>query len=223
MSAFFIKNRTKSPKSKHFIAFPEQNQPVSIDERPFWEVQRSEALEILTNLYSHWSTAWGSTKSSFGDLDLSKSTLARINFYESEQQKAILSLLAKTLVAWERSDETAFSESVVSLAKEFRPSYAYLEADPEETFSLTDFQLSRLRSFITNESVVLKDSVRELQLMAWRKIDFGDNILSEAAAETLIRERLGLTYFDFVDSTTTPEFSSGYYPALLQDLTDQGL
>ncbi|MBR3180983.1 hypothetical protein IKF63_02805, partial [Candidatus Saccharibacteria bacterium] len=76
--------------------------------------------------------------------------------------------------------------------------------------------------FITSESTLLKDSVRELQLLSWKKINFEENIITESAAEELIREKLGLTYFDFVDNEETPSFSDGYYPALLQDSTDQG-
>ncbi|MBQ3430723.1 hypothetical protein IJG20_01300 [Candidatus Saccharibacteria bacterium] len=233
MSAFFIKKPLLSPfsfgktpkKNSRFVSFPNPTEFTSVDERPFWEIQRAEALEVLTNLYNHWRNSWNNTKASLGDLNLSSSLRSRINFYEAEQQKAILSLLSKILVAWEKYDEVAFSENILALAKEFRPSYAYLENDPEEgaSFQLTESQLSILRNFISTEATVLKDSVRELQLMSWKKIDFGDNTLTESAAEALLRERLGLIYFDFVEGNETPEFSSGYYPALLQDLTDQGL
>ena len=209
-----------SKKAPIFVSFPE-NTDESVSETPFWEVQRTEALEILTYIFETWNASWENTKHALGDLNLSESGLRRLNFYENEQKKEIISLLAKILVCFERGDDFSFSNHLISLAKELRPSLPYVEYDPEENFSLTPYQLAQLRNFMQSEAISLKSSVSELQSLARKRI-LSENILTESNAEQLIREKLGLTYFDFVEFKEEPEFSDGYYPELLQESIDFG-
>ena len=66
-------------------------------ETPFWEIQRAEALEIITRFYSSWQVLWESTRLSFGDLGLSEEGLRRLIYYENEQKKTVINLLAEML------------------------------------------------------------------------------------------------------------------------------
>lgn len=192
-------------------------------ETPFWEIQRAEALEIITTFYSSWQTLWNSTRLSFGDLRLSEEENRRLIYYENEQKKTILRLLAKILVAWEKDDRLVFSDSILALAKELRPSLVHFEASDSESFTLNQDQLERLRVYTVNQASSLKFAVEELQRLAWHKFEFGDKVLTESNAESLIREKLGISYFDFLDFKEEPDFHAhGFYPALLQESTDFG-
>lgn len=183
---------------------------------PYWEIQRNEALEVITSLYLLWDKSWSDTKTALGVLQLSESGLRRLNFYESEQKKSIISALAKLLVAWETNDQSAFSTAVLILAREFRPSLPYVEYEPNENFTLNSSQLSLLRYYLRAIADIFKTSISDLQTLSQNKIDFNTNALSESAAESLIRDQLGLSFFDFIDFGDDPKFNSGYYPELLQ-------
>lgn len=210
-------------KCKPFSVKFDEIEDETPSETPFWEIQRSEALEIIATFYSSWQTLWNSTRLSFGDLNLSEEENRRLIYYENEQKKTILHLLARILVAWEKDDHLAFSDSVLAIAKELRPSLMHFETSESETFALTQDQLERLHNYTLNQASSLKYTVEELQRLAWHKFEFGDKVLTESNAESLIREKLGISYFDFLDFKEEPDFHAhGFYPALLQESTEFG-
>ena len=219
MPHFFTRNRKKF--SVNFSEIEDQ----STSETPFWEVQRGEALQVLTTFYSSWQDLWTATKRTLGPVTLSEDGRRRLEYYESEQQKTVLKLLASTLVAWEKDDQSAFSAAVIALARELRPSLTHFEtSDTEQPFALTPFQTELLKNYTRSEATSLKSTITELQRLAWRKFEFGDKVLSPSLAEALIRERLGLSNFDFLDFKSEPEFNAhGFLPALLQESADFGL
>ena len=218
MPHFFTRNR-----KKFSINFSEIESESAL-ETPFWEVQRGEALQVLTTFYSSWQDLWTATKRALGPVNLSEDGRRRLEFYESEQQKTILRLLASTLVAWEKDDQSAFSAAIFDLARELRPSLTHFETSETEPFSLTPAQSELLKHYTRAEATSLKSAITELQRLAWRKFEFGDKALSPSLAEALIRERLGLSNFDFLDFATEPEFNArGFLPALLQESADFGL
>ncbi len=218
MPHFLSRNRKKF--SVNFSEIEDQ----TVSETPFWEVQRGEALQVLTTFYSSWQDLWAATKRALGPVTLSEEGRHRLEFYESEQQKTVLKLLASTLVAWEKDDRPAFSAAIFDLAHELRPSLTHFETSETEPFSLTPFQTELLKNYTRSEATSLKSTITELQRLAWRKFEFGDKVLSPSLAEALLRERLGLSNFDFLDFTSEPEFNAhGFLPALLQESADFGL
>lgn len=211
------------PKKKFSINFSEIENEAQ-NETPFWEIQRGEALQVLITFYSSWQDLWTTTKHALGPVNLSDEGRRRLEFYESEQQKTLIRLLAEILVAWEKDDQPAFSSAVFRLAQELRPSLNHFETSEAEPFALTTTQAALLKHYTAAEATSLKSAITELQRLSWRKFEFGDKVLSPSLAEALIRERLGLSNFDFLDFTAEPEFRGhGFFPALLQDSADFGL
>ncbi len=192
-------------------------------ETPFWEIQRAEALEIITRFYSSWQVLWESTRLSFGDLGLSEEGLRRLIYYENEQKKTVINLLAEMLVAWEKDDQIDFSAAVLCLAKELRPSLTHFETTESESFTLTPEQLERLKVYTKNEANSLKTAIEDLQRLSWHKFEFGDKVLTVPIAESLIKEKLNISSLEYLDFATEPEFNAhGFFPALLQESTDFG-
>ena len=192
-------------------------------ETPFWEIQRAEALEIIITFFKSWQILWRSTRLSLGDLGLSEEGLRRLIYYENEQKKTVINLLAEMLVAWEKDDQIDFSASVLCLAKELRPSLTHFETTESESFELTPWQLEHLKNYTRNQAKTLKTAVQELQRLSWHKFEFGDKVLTVPIAESLIKEKLDIPSFDFIDFGTEPEFNAhGFFPALLQESTDFG-
>lgn len=211
-------------KPKTFSINFEEIENETVSETPFWEIQREEALNVVTSIYSSWQTLWTATKRALGDLGLSESGVRRLAYYESDQKKTVLDLLAKIQVAWEKDDREAFSESVMNLAHELRPSLTHFETSDTETFSLSPEKAEILKIFSNNEAASLKSAILELQRLSWRKFEFGDKVLTESNAKALIKEKLGLTFLEFLDSNDEPEFNAhGFFPSLLQDSADFGL
>ena len=211
-------------KPKKFSINFSEIEAQTASETPFWEVQRSEALQVLTTFYSSWQDLWSATKRALGPVQLTEDGRYRLEYYESEQQKTVISLLAKALVAWEKDDQPTFSAAIFDLAHELRPSLTHFETSETETFSLTPFQNELLKNYTRAEATSLKSTITELQRLAWRKFEFGDKVLSQTNAEALIKERLGLSNFDFLDFSQEPEFNAhGFLPALLQESADFGL
>ena len=218
MPHFFIK------KPKTFSVNFAEIETETVSETPFWEIQREEALNVVTSIYSSWQTLWTATKRALGDLGLSEDGLRRLAYYESDQKKNILDLLAKIQVAWEKDDRAAFSDSVMKLAYELRPSLKHFESSDTEVFSLAPEKQEILKIFSQNQAMKLKASIEELQRLSWRKFEFGDKVLTESNAKALIKEKLGLTFLEFLDSKEEPEFNPhGFFPSLLQDSADFGL
>lgn len=211
----------KKPK-KFSINFAEIEAETA-SETPFWETQRNEALEIITTFFNNWQALWQGTKQAIGNLNLSEESLRRLRYYETEQQKTVISLLADTLIAWEKDNGAGFSTAVLSLAKELRPSLMHFETDVTDTFSLGARELQILKQTTTRTAAYLKSSIEELQRLSWHKFEFGDKVLTHSLAVSLIEERLHLTYFEFLDMNTEPEFKNGFLPELLQDSADFGL
>lgn len=192
-------------------------------ETPFWEIQRAEALEIITTFYTSWQVLWESTRLAFGNLGLSDEGYRRLIYYENEQKQTVVSLLAEILVAWEKDDRIDFSAAVLQLAKELRPSLTHFETTEADSFQLIPEQLERIKAYTRTEANSLKKAVEELQRLAWRKFEFGDKVLTQSAAESLIKEKLNISNFDYLDFATEPEFNAhGFFPALLQESTDFG-
>ena len=211
-------------KPKTFSVNFSEIEDETASETPFWETQRAEALQVLTTFYSSWQALWQGTRNALGNLSLSENGKSRLAFYENEQKHTVIHLLASILVAWEKDDDSAFSEAVLNLARELRPSLTHFETDIDENFSLTPAQLAILKTFTSREAVYLKNAVTELQHLSWHKFEFGDKVLSLSAAQKLIEEKLHLTYFDFLDFDENPEFNAhGFLPELLQDSADFGL
>ncbi len=210
-------------KPKTFsINFTEIEDDVS-SETPFWEIQRAEALDIITRFYSSWQMLWESTRLSFGNLGLSEEGRRRLIYYENEQKETVINLLAEMLVAWEKDDQIDFSAAVLCLAKELRPSLTNFETTESESFTLTPEQLERLKVYTKNEADSLKTTIEDLQRLSWRKFEFGDKVLTVPIAESLIKEKLNVSSLEYLDFTTEPEFNAhGFFPALLQESTDFG-
>lgn len=225
MAAFFIRKSPNFSSFRSLKAFfsKTKNKDDTPDARPIEEIQRSEALEILAEIFISWQSLWKNTKDTLGDLHLSEHNLRRVNFYETEQRRSVVILLSELLVAWELSDTPTFSDLTVALAKELRPSYPYVEYDPEETLTLSPTEFSILRNYIKSISILLKESISDLQNLATKRLSFNSKPLTLDAAEALLRDRLGLSYFDFVDFDSEKGFQKGYYPALLQESTDLNL
>lgn len=182
---------------------------------------RESALSLLASFFEAWQSSWKATKNTFPDLALSESSLRRLNFYESEQKKSIISSLASILSAWENTDSLAFSREILSLARELRPSLAYFESDEGDNFTLSESQLSRLHLYMESVATSLKSTVSALQALT-PALDPDESPLTPHSAETLLREKLGLSFFDFIDFDSEPRFRNGYFPELLQDSSDFG-
>ena len=219
MSRFFIPNLFKKPD--YLISAPDFPEPE--DEESFAEQTRTEALEILISLYNSWDSAWIEAKTRLEPLNLSEENLHRLHFYETEQKKTIVSLLAKILISFEAGDTSVSGESFVSLAKEMRPSLPYVEFSADESLSFTPNQLAALRSFIDYVSYLIKTAISSLAKLSPKRYNFTLPPLKQSVAEALIEEKLHISWFDFLDFKEEPEFSDGYYPALLQDSVDFGL
>lgn len=208
---------------------------------------REKALEILCFIFEAWDSSWKNAKLSLGNLNLSEGITRRLTFFETEQRRTTLGFLARLFVAWDSENEADFSASVVSLASELRPAFWSLETDPEEGIMFSDSQASVLRFHSKQVAGILKSAVSDLKALpaksapAPRSASFGfiaeGNYLVPAPeptapedskpltlerAETLIREKLGLSFFDFLEWNTEPDFHAGYFPALLQESTDLG-
>jgi len=209
-------------RKKISINFSEiEDEPIS--ETPFWEVQRSEALEIITTFFSSWQALWQNTKFSLGNLNLSEESNRRLTYYENEQKRTVVHLLAEILVAWEKDDGSSFSSAVLNLAKELRPSVTHFETDINDNFVLTPTALQILKIYTAREAIALKNAIEKLQRLSWHKFEFGDKVLTISTAEALIEEKLHLTYLDFLDFNTDPDFASGFLPELLHDSAEFGL
>ena len=217
MPHFLFKKRNKI--SVNFTEVEDE----SASETPFWEVQRNEALEIITTFFSSWQTLWQGTKLSLGDLNLSEEGNRRLIYYENEQKRTVIHFLAEILVAWEKDDGARFSIAILNLARELRPSLTHFETDINDNFALKPSDLQVLKNYTTNEAAALKSAIEELQRLSWHKFEFGDKVLSIPAAEALIEHKLNLSYFDFMEFNTDPNFASGFLPELLQEETDFGL
>ncbi len=199
-----------------------ENNPAQ--ETPFWETQRAEAVKVITRFYTNWQALWQGTRNALGQLRLSESGHDRLNFYETEQKRTVIHLLAEILIAWEKDDSRAFSNAVVYLARELRPSITHFENDTTEDFSITPAQLAILNDFTTRETNYLKQALNDLQRLSWYKFEFGDKVISINNAEALIKENLGISSFDYLDFSTEPEFNPhGFFPALLQEADELGL
>ena len=194
-----------------------------VSEKSFIEEQRDEALDVLIPLYKEWWDNWLNVKNALGELKLSKEGFRRLDFYETEQRKSVISIMASILVDWERDEMTKFGEDVVKLAKEMRPSLPYVEYSEGEEFELSLEQIGKLRSFMSFQAKKVKDAVIELQNLSWKKFEFKDAALTQKAAEELLEERLGITWFEFLDFNGEVEYTDGYFPALLQQATDDGM
>ena len=194
----------------------------------FYQDTRERALDILSFIYEAWISTWRETLASLGELHLSEATASRLAFYDHEQRRAVISLLARLIVSWESHNDADFSAIVPALARELRPSFASAEA--EEGIILSPAQLSIIRSYLSRISNILKPSISELQHLPTPSFDTSTDTpttsmrpLTPESAEQLLRERLGLSSFDFLEFSDEPTFASGYFPALLQDSIDQGL
>ena len=194
-----------------------------VSEKSFIEEQRDEALDVLIPLYKEWWDNWLKVKNALGKLKLSKEGFRRLDFYETEQRKSVISIMASILVDWEKDEMAKFGEDVVKLAKEMRPSLPYVEYSEGEEFELSLEQIGKLRSFMSFQAKKVKDAVIELQNLSWKKFEFKDAALTQKAAEELLEERLGITWFEFLDFNGEVEFTDGYFPALLQQATDDGM
>ncbi len=211
-------------KPKTFSINFEELEDTQAPEEHFWEIQRAEALDILTTFFSSWQSLWNDTKRSLGDLNLSEEGFRRLTYYENEQRSNVIRLLARILVSWEKDERLTFEAAVICLAKELRPSLLNFETDQKENFTLSDAQLARIDAFKNREALSLKNTIRELQRLSWYKFEFGDKVLTLSAAKDLIEEKLHLTYFDFLDFKEEPDFHAhGFFPSLLQDSADFGL
>ena len=188
------------------------------------DTERADLVELLAGFYTTWNSRYLDTKNKLGPLNLSNSNQRRLDFYESEQKTAVLSILSNLLVAWEAGDYLAIKSHILNLAKEIRPSLAYFERDPSDAFSLTETQLTLLRVYLNYAAADLKSLNNALNTFTNRRISIPeDRRLTPSLAELLLREKLGLSYFDFLEIDSEPEFSTGYYPALLQESVDFGL
>ena len=206
---------TKKPKT-FSIDFTEINNE-SAQETPFWELQRAEALKVITTFYTNWQALWQGTKNALGPLKLSENGKDRLNYYENEQKQTVIHLLAEILIAWEKDDSTDFSNAVVKLARELRPSLIQFENDATEDFAITPSQLALIKNFSARETYYLKLALNNLQKLSWYKFEFGDNVIS-------IKESLGIPSFDYLDFSTEPDFHPhGFFPALLQEADELGL
>lgn len=211
------------PKKKFSINFEELGEE-SVPEIPFWEVQRNEAADILVTFFSSWQADWSRIKLFLGSLNISSDDAERLDYYEREQKKTALHHIAEALVAWEKDDSNAFSLAIYNLAKELRPSIYHFEDGEAYTRALTENQRHMLKNFTLYEAQSLKATVATLQKLAWHKFEFGDKVISVSAAEALLEEKLGLTYYEFLDFKEEPEFNAhGFFPALLQESTDFNL
>ncbi|MBQ1528099.1 hypothetical protein IIZ77_00425, partial [Candidatus Saccharibacteria bacterium] len=85
------------------------------------------------------------------------------------------------------------------------------------------YELQILKQSTLRVAAYLKSAIEELQRLSWHKFEFGDKVLTHSGAVALIKERLNLTYFDFLDMATEPEFKNGFLPELLQESADFGL
>ena len=194
-----------------------------VSEKSFIEEQRDEALDVLIPLYKEWWDNWLKVKNALGELKLSKEGFRRLDFYETEQRKSVITIMASILVDWEKDEMAKFGEDVVKLAKEMRPSLPYVEYSEGEEFELSLEQIGKLRSFMSFQAKKVKDAVIELQNLSWKKFEFKDAALTQKAAEELLEERLCITWFEFLDFNGEVEFTDGYFPALLQQATDDGM
>ncbi|MBQ8996995.1 hypothetical protein IJ095_03180 [Candidatus Saccharibacteria bacterium] len=181
---------------------------------------RERGVEILGFIYEAWLSSWQETRVALGELNLSSSLSHRLNFYENEQHRSIVSCLATLLTAWETANDTTFSATIPKLARELRPSLAYLEPE-EEGLALTPAQLALLRTHISRTAQILKSSIADLRALS-PVVDPLAPPLTVEFAESLLRDKLGLSAFDFLDFKEEPEFHSGYFPALLQESVDFG-
>ncbi|MBR2587081.1 hypothetical protein IKE71_01755 [Candidatus Saccharibacteria bacterium] len=199
MPHFLYKNRKSFSVNFEEIANEQASEP------PFWEIQRGEVVDILTTFFTSWQASWQSTGRSLGNLNLTSEDLSRLNYYEHEQKSTVLHLLAEILVAWEKDDNEAFSESVLKLARELRPYLNYFEPSDSAALVLTPSQTVILKNFTRSESASLKTTIESLQRLAWHKLEFGDKVLTVPDAESLLAGKLGLSHLAFLDFELEPD------------------
>ena len=217
---------------------PDSTSPRSDFDDSIIETERSDLLALLSTFFSSWQNLWQGTKTQLIHLNLSESGTRRVNFYESEQRKSILTLLAELFVLEDTRtpsntpDGTTFATNfaplVLSLAKELRPSLAYAEYDPSENFTLDKSSLFFLRLYLKNASALLKTLVSDLEKFRTKRLDLTPAAsgapdfqpISVDSARRLLENSLGLSNFDFIDFDSNPTFKNGYFPALLQASAD---
>ncbi len=200
MAFFSLKNYKINPFKLKSKASTSVIQTPDFDADSIEDFQREEAIELLATLYTTWANSWNYTSASLTSLNLSPEAKQRLQYCENEQKAAILSLLASLLVAWDNEDKVAFTDSILDLAKELRPTIPYSELENEKNIVLSPLDFSRLRHFIDHTANLLKSTVSDLKTLSSNRFRFQSAPLSLANAEALLREKLNLNYLDFKET-----------------------
>ncbi|MBQ6510716.1 hypothetical protein IJI94_02000 [Candidatus Saccharibacteria bacterium] len=176
--------------------------------------QRSEILQRLAILYWNWNIRWKNARDGLGDLHLSEYGLKQIEFYEREQRRDVVSRLSELLLDWEHSNFEKLKLDMIALASNMKPSIPYVEYS-DDKLQLNQDQVDRIKAYAHDQATSVKECMSDLLKPENRRFDICDSNLSFDMAESLLRVELGVTVFDFIESTEFDfEEKKSSFPAL---------
>lgn len=177
--------------------------------------QRSEIVQKLAILYWSWNIRWENARKSLGDLHLSDYGLKQIEFYEREQRRDVIARLAQLLLDWEHSNFEKLKFDMIALASNMKPSIPYVEYT-DDKLQLDQEQVDKIKLYAHEQATSVKQCMNELLSLENRRFDICDSNLSLDMAESLLRVELGVTIFDFIESSEKFDFEEkkAAFPAL---------
>ncbi len=177
--------------------------------------QRSEIVQRLAILYWNWNIRWENARKSLGDLHLSEYGLKQIEFYEREQKRDVVSILASLLLDWEYSDFEKLKIDMITLASGMKPSIPYVEYT-DDKLQLNQDQVEKIKTYAREQATSVKQCMSDLLSPERRRFDICDSNLTSEMAESLLRVELGVTIFDFIEPVEEFNFEEdkSAFPAL---------
>lgn len=184
--------------------------------------QRNEIVQKLAILYWDWNLRWEETRHKMGDLAISKAGIAQIEFYEREQKREVVSLLAQLLVDWEHENDEELKLGMVKLAYAMRPSVPYVEYS-DDALRLTEEQVGVIKNYAKEQATSVKRCLWELTSAAERRFGAYESNLTIEMAESMMRSELGVTMFDFMEQDNFEFEEKASFPALYLSALEDGM
>ena len=103
---------------------------------------------------------------------------------------------------------------MIALASNMKPSIPYVEYS-DDKLQLNQDQVDRIKAYAHDQATSVKECMSDLLKPENRRFDICDSNLSFDMAESLLRVELGVTVFDFIESTEFDfEEKKSSFPAL---------